>query len=347
MPPEVIKIVQKMQQNSRVIGQGKPIISTEFQDRRAVAVGGELLVGHWKTFHDFLVYYCKRLFSTWGDEELKKPENEQHTILRWYRSLCHLQKMNPPKNGEVIGAPCTGPVAAFMLLAYNLYTLAHNRLLQKRLIARLKNPDQFQGALYEMYVAAVFIRAGFEIEFENEDDPTTSHCEYIATYKQDGQKFSVEAKSKHRAGIMGYQGERQTPEEIKLNIWRQLNSAVKKHAEFPRVVFIDVNMPPEIVKISETSKLPETSWFNELFQSIEKEENHFLKKGGVLPPAYLFITNNPLDWVDNSQLQPSIGFFSTGFGMEDFKKQSLDKEKHKHYLKLIDALNAQGIPVDF
>jgi hypothetical protein len=66
-------------------------------------------------------------------------------------------------------------------LAYNLYLIAHNvRDIESRLIQRLKNPQNFHGAFYETRVAAELIKAGFELEYENEDDRSTSHCEFTA-----------------------------------------------------------------------------------------------------------------------------------------------------------------------
>ncbi len=66
-------------------GEGKPIISTMFQDHRFVAVGSKLYYSkQWKFFADFLGDYMKMIFGTeWGDEELKKEWDERHPILRW------------------------------------------------------------------------------------------------------------------------------------------------------------------------------------------------------------------------------------------------------------------------
>jgi hypothetical protein len=69
----------------------------------------------------------------------------------------------------------------------------------------LKDINQFQGARYEIYVTASFVRAGFEVELENETERTTSHCEFTATHRT-GAKYSVEAKSRHRQGILGREG---------------------------------------------------------------------------------------------------------------------------------------------
>ena len=70
---------------------------------------------------------------------------------------------------------------AYTALAYDLYTLDHQALLQTKLVKRLKVKEQFQGARYEIYVSAAFVRAGFEMNLEDENDSTTTHCEFTAT----------------------------------------------------------------------------------------------------------------------------------------------------------------------
>lgn len=67
-----------------------------------------------------------------------------------------------------------------------------------KMIKRLKNNnlDQFLGALYETFVAASFIKAGFEVVLEDEDDRDSSHCELTATNNKTGRIFSVEAKAR-------------------------------------------------------------------------------------------------------------------------------------------------------
>lgn len=154
-------------------GLGRPIIATEFKDQQFVAVKNRLFYGNWKTFFDFLGDYIKRLLgSEWGTKELSKPELSRHPLLRMYGLVCKYQSDTISLPGKVHSAPMTGATAAYYGLAYNLYLLEHNVELQSRLIKRLKNPDQFQGAIYETFVTALFIRAGFDLRFEDETDPT-------------------------------------------------------------------------------------------------------------------------------------------------------------------------------
>ena len=100
---------------------------------------------------------------------------------------------------EIQSSPMTGAIFALLNLSYNLFLLEHNLELQEKIITRLKNKQQFQGVLYETYVSAVFIRAGFNLELENEDDSLTSHCEFTATAPMTGTKYSIEAKARQIA----------------------------------------------------------------------------------------------------------------------------------------------------
>lgn len=169
-------------QRERQQGLGKPIISANLKGERFVAVKNRLFHSErFKTFHDFLVRYAMTaLGPAWGTTELRKREPERHPIALWYQALCRHQRKYMGGSGKVASIPYSGGTAAFMHLAYDLYSLDHNAELQERLLTRLRNPQGFPGARYETYVAAVFIRAGFDLVFENEQDGSTTHCEFTA-----------------------------------------------------------------------------------------------------------------------------------------------------------------------
>src|SRR5439155_10473860 len=149
-----------------------------------VAVGNRLHYGKWKSFADFLGnYIASTLGSEWGNTEIAKPPQERHPLVQWYDKICHLQAAYVKEPGTLFTTPVTGAVSAYNRLAYNLYLIAHNgKDIQTRLIARLKNRANFQGAFFETQVAAWLIKAGFELEFEDESDRTLKHCEFTATY---------------------------------------------------------------------------------------------------------------------------------------------------------------------
>jgi hypothetical protein len=135
-----------------------------------------------------------------------------------------------------------------MLLAYDLYVLKDNLSLQDDIIRRIKISDQFQGARHELFATATCIRAGYAIEFENEKDGTRKHAEFIATHKQTGQKIAVEAKSKHRPGVLGFLGNKESEQAIKLGVTSLINKAIAKNPEIPLVIFVDTNLPPNLAK---------------------------------------------------------------------------------------------------
>ena len=217
-------------QRERQQGLGKPINSYERDGVRYLKVGDRwwYSIG-WKTFEDFLGDYIKKTIGQdWGNKEIAKPLEQRHPILVWYDYYYRLQKKHIKSEGKVFSLPKTGAASAYLQLAYDLYTIDHNTELQKKLLGRLRDKENFPGARYEVFVTATFIRAGFEIEFEDEDDRSSSHCEFTATFTKTRKRFSVEAK--HRAG----EG---------LRLGRQFNNALKKQAKHQRVVIIDVNTP--------------------------------------------------------------------------------------------------------
>lgn len=276
LPVEVIKKFQEHQQNEiereKLYGKTRPIIHSNFKGYKLVAVGTQLHWAKeekWKTFPDFLLDYIKTaLGRDWGNAELKKPLEERHQILRWYDDMCRFQQKQTKDKDGIYEAIPNGAFAAFLSLAYDLYILRHHKALQEDIIRRLKHPEQFQGARYELFATATCIRAGFKIDFENEKDTSRKHPEFIATHIETGHKISVEAKSKHREGVLGYPGEQETDDEIKLRIGGLINQALKKESNYPLVIFIDVNVPSSVAE--RTLEVPPPNGIAKTFDQITK-----------------------------------------------------------------------------
>jgi hypothetical protein len=318
LPPTKAQYLQQQRQQ----GLGKGIVSSEIGGHRFVAVKNRLLHSQkWLTFHEFLVDYIRMAIGPeWCDTELTRPPEKRHPILVWY-SLCRSQLQYFKKEpGKVYSMQMTGAMAAYLHLAYNLYTLDHNAELQEKLIARLRNHDNFSGACYEVFVASTLIRAGFEIEFENEDARNTSHCEFTATSRT-GNRFSVEAK--HRAGHRPRLG-------------RLLNKALAKHANHKRIVFLDINMPDE----GNIDRL------NPTLTDLRAFEGRIINDK-PLPEAYLIITNIP--WHHHLETK----FFrhsaiADGFQIPDFKADAIfpslraqieARERHIEIHELIQSMH--------
>lgn len=313
-------------QRERQQGLGRPIISTEFSGYRFVAVKNRLLHSQkWRTFHDFLFDYIKMAIGPdWGNAELAKALDQRHPILIWYHYLCEYQKKYVKKLGEVNTGPMIGAIAAYLNLAYDLYALDHNADLQEKLIGRLRDKDNFFGARYEVFVAATLIRAGFEIEFENEDDRSSSHCEFTATYKKTGKQFSVEAK--HRAGN-------------KFRLGRQLNRALAKQAAHERIVFIDINVPDATTG----NDIPK--YLQAALADLRAFEGRIIN-GQPLPNAYLVVTNTP--WHHHLEAQAfRCAAMADGFQIPDFKCEAAfpslraaieARERHIEMFELLQSM---------
>ena len=245
-------------------GLGNPIISTEFQGYRFTAVGNRLHYAKThKTFIDFLGDYIRNVLSPeWGNAEIAKPLEDRHQILQWYNAICALQQstMRKPK-GEIQDMPINGLLAAYYGLAYNLYLLQHNVELQEYLIQRLKQTKSFYAAYYETYVAAWFILAGFDLRLEDEQDPTVTHPEFIAT--RDGQSYSVEAKTRQ-------------PGKKHFDVGNQLYTGLCIKAQHPRVIFIDMNVGADV---------DFETFGEEAFAAIRSREAKLKIQGEPAPPA--------------------------------------------------------------
>jgi hypothetical protein len=340
LPPEVKLEMERMQalqsQVEQQQGLGNPIISTVFKGYRLVTSGDRIYwdkEANWKTVHDFLFQFLKNALGiSWGKAELGKPYEKRHPIIQWHNIMGEYLKRENKAGEDIQSAPMIGAVSAILNLAYNLFLLEHNVDVQKKLIKRLKSGDagMFQGALYESYVAAIFIRAGFKLEMEDESDPDRKHCEFTAIAST-GEKFSVEAKAR-------------LPFKSNVGVGTQLFNALKKDALHKRVVFIDLNVQELMGNMEEIN--------NEL---LEKEKSLTID-GNPAPPAYVFITNHSFAYNLEATEFERIGFAS-GFKIDFFKTNTrytslrearLAREHHKDIVKLVQSMREQvSIPVTF
>jgi hypothetical protein len=292
-------------------GLGRPIISTEFAGHRIVAVGNTVHWSkRWETFHDFLLDYLKDIFGhEWGAKEQEQPTAGRHILLRWANEIREYQNARRAlaPNSRIVAAHSTPVLSAYLGLAYNLYLMKHNAKLQRALIARLKNPDEssFHGAYYETFVAATFIKAGYEIEFENERDGSATHCEFVASSGGSNRKFSVEAKARFR----GFVAPNADPKSLKLGVRDKIEAALQKKAAHTRVIFVDVNLP----EVHVAGQKP--FWAHAAVAEARDLEETMIASGQSTPAAYLIVTNHPY------QFAVPGGFSAVleGFNIPEFK----------------------------
>jgi hypothetical protein len=190
-------------------------------------------------------------------------------------------------------APPSGALAAYTCFAYDLFVVADNGGLDDALIERLKSRDLFQGARHELFAEATCLRAGFTVQHENEKDGSTRHAEFTAKHTATGQLLSVEAKSKHRDGVIGRPG---TPDEKPdLRFGALINDAVDKQPPHPLVIFIDANLPfrwAERLYSRQAGNIPSRS-MQLILDRIKKEHND------VDPYCMIVFSNHPHHYAPN------------------------------------------------
>jgi hypothetical protein len=338
--------IQREQQQ----GLGRSIISTSSNNNRIICVGNKLYSSSkWKTFHDFLSDYIKQLFgASWCNKELSKPPEDMHPFLKIYKLMCIQQKKLAQKSNknDIFTGAMPGAASLYYWLAYNLYLIEHNKEIQNHLINRLKHPEQFAGACYETFVSAMFLKAGFSIEFEDESNRDSSHCEFIATHQNTGEKYSVEAKQRNRKSIISDRGSNNFQLDYK-SLGKLLKNALKKESEHKKIIFIDVNLPSDALQKYTKEELQKL-----LVDFIKTKEQQFQSA----PPAYIFLTNYP--YHHNKDLEATshyIFFLSDGFKMNDFgfknttlRQALISREKHKPIDDLFRSIkNHSFIPSTF
>lgn len=323
---------QRLQQQ----GLGKPIISTTLNGNRVICVGNKVHSStKWKTFHDFLSSYIKLLFSPqWGNNEIAKPYDERHPLLKIYDIVCRQQKemaQTQPANGIYTG-DMTGAISSYLWLSYNLYLIEHNKDIQNQLIGRLKHQDQFAGAYYETFVIAIFLRAGFLIEFEDEISRKSTHCEFTATHKSSGKKYTVEVKQRNRKSIISNKGSNNIELDYK-GLGKLLKEALKKNSKHERIIFIDTNLPSAALEKNSQQDLQD-----KMVNFIRKKEKQLHDS----PSAYLFLTNYPyhheqdLNSTNHYNFVLLDGFKIDDFGFGETNLHQAIQSRKKH--KLIDEL---------
>lgn len=204
-----------------------------------------------QTFHEFLVNVVLWTFGeTWWKTQVGMKEPDRHVVVRWKydfaasarRAVEAGRKATPGQTAYA--APPSGPSWALVSLGYDLFCLQAKNRLPDSLAERLRNDQYFQGARYEIAVAAIVARAGFEITFT--EPPKTSGekvCEFLATHQQTKITVAIEAKSRRRKGVLNEDGVFE-PTADATWIYKRIKEASKQRlAGRPFLLFVDMNFP--------------------------------------------------------------------------------------------------------
>lgn len=221
--------------------------------RRLRAVANEIWSGLPNSiFYEFIEEYAINLIgeSWWIEQEEAPAKDEQNAMFQFadcYQRHKHQILLKSKETGEIPLIYPSGPILFWLTLCYDLFCLKHKFSLPEplRLIERLKSKDGFQGARYEIAMAASLIRAGCDVNWINPKQALfgVKTCELIATHRLTGISFVVEAKSKHRNGVLNHKGIFDSEAEHN-GVSHLLKEALKKDSQnLSLVIFIDLNLP--------------------------------------------------------------------------------------------------------
>lgn len=264
----------------RTFGNVRPLITTTHQGHRFIAVGSRLYFHkEWRTFMDFLLFYVRDVMGReWWTTESARKGYERHPILQWHDRFVEASKTATPEEGGIVSSVPDGLMMALVLVAYDLYVLRDHGKLQEEVVERLRHRDQFYGARYELFVAATFIRAGFDFAYEDESDTTAKHAEFVAKHPASGLTVSVEAKARRRVVRAPFD-----VATIRPGVRELLVNAAEKKPVHPLVVFLELNLPPE-------PKDQPPSWI----PHVDAEVKQIVQDaGGEWPFAAVLVTNRP------------------------------------------------------
>jgi hypothetical protein len=226
-------------------GDVRQHVTTEAFGKRMISVGNKIFGKEWKFFSDFLRDFVPAVFEDeWCRAEMAKPAAERHPVTEWRTQGALYMNAQPAQPDGSRAAPPSGALAAYICFAYDLFIVADNGGLDVALLKRLKTKDLFQGARHELFAEDTCLRAGFTVQHEDERDGNSRHVEFTAKHKATGQLLSIEAKSKHHAGVLGFQGAPldKLPD---FRFGRLINDAVGKKPPHPLVIFLDTNLSPK------------------------------------------------------------------------------------------------------
>ncbi len=260
-------------------------------DSRYVVAGGAIYkqdgAPHRKFVNFIHDYALITLTEEWLDAEDAKPEDQRHQVVRWMTTFVEHNNGWKARLGPNGAFPPIGAGPAWFRFAYDLYLIRNNAKLEKRLLERLRDNKSFQGARYELAVAATFLCAGFDLRFEDETDNRTQHPEFIAVDRKTGLRIAVEAKSRRYQGVYDFRDGRPWSPEDGSDVRGVLAQALRKRTGLPYYICVDVNLPP-----AGKTPLNETGWPAQLGATFEDMERHAFGPENFPANGVLF-TNDP------------------------------------------------------
>jgi hypothetical protein len=225
----------------------KPVVH---KGKRIWALGRHIHFNHpaQETFYEFISgVLLHTLGQKWWDEN--RNSSDPHFVMkcilkeREWRSRNELPE-NRVSSNRFASVP-DGYTRYLGSLAFDVYTLLRAGHIPKGLRRRLRDKIQFQGARYEIAIAAIMSRMGCDLRFlDDEARPSDSRCEFLVTHRESHSKFAVEVKSRHRPGVLHCPGSYVDPQEMRTDLIKLFRKAISQNpGGLPFLIFIEVNHP--------------------------------------------------------------------------------------------------------
>lgn len=227
--------------------RGPQIPSCVHQGRRVRGVGQKLYCRPiTETFAEFKYQHVKWILGKrWWRHEARQPRDRMHSIMRCAVQYHEVAKQYVPgdyRPGQVFSGVPTNAVFELLHLSDDVLRLtASGAGIPDDVLDRLRKQRSFQGARFELFVAGLLTRCGFKIEWL---DRELKGGEFDACDPQTGERFSVEAKSRHRPGALHEPGDRQPEESLEADLDSLLLRALTQcRRTAANAIFIDANLP--------------------------------------------------------------------------------------------------------
>jgi len=140
---------------------------------------------------------------------------------------------------------------------------------------------------------------------EEEGDSTRAHCEFVATHRETGRTFSVEAKAvtseSKRAGITS------APPRIREKIYK----ALAKDLAHERIICVELNR----AQTFSAENVPD--WVPLVDADVVDAEKTLTISNATAPPAYILVTNRTHLHNLDAPAEPEV-MFACGFKIDDF-----------------------------
>jgi hypothetical protein len=240
---------------------------------------------HKSSFRGCLIHILQEEIGVDFFEKQRQVEpDRQHPLAVWNFAA----EAWSERHSDSASIPEIGASASFTMLAYHIYLLKENGNIPQAVLDRLRHADQFQGARYEIYVAAMMIVCGYHIEWLPHSDETS--VEFVATHPN-GTKFAVEAKSKHRLGVLkpGVVDRPDDPDRI--DFQANIFAGLRKDPELPLLLFVDANVPFTLDEMK-------PAMLHEIERAWTKRVDRNNQKQWVdgFPCVGLIVTNDTVNW---------------------------------------------------